>query len=46
MVRIGKLDPGNIRGRDIENSFVNRTIKLWNELPADALATFPFRAHI
>jgi hypothetical protein len=22
-------------------SFVKRTIKLWNELPAEALATFP-----
>jgi hypothetical protein len=23
-------------------SFVNRTIKLWNDLPAEALVTFPF----
>jgi hypothetical protein len=46
MIRIGKLDPGNIRGRDIGHSFVNRTIKLWNQLPARALATFPCRAHI
>jgi len=27
-------------------SFVNRTIKLWNQLPAEALATFSCRSHI
>jgi hypothetical protein len=27
-------------------SFVNRTIQLWNKLPADALATFPFKQSI
>jgi hypothetical protein len=26
--------------------FVNRTIKLWNRLPAEALATFPCKPHI
>jgi hypothetical protein len=32
---------------DIEKySFVNRTIKLWNELPAEALVTFPCKKHI
>jgi hypothetical protein len=33
--------------RDIEKySFINRTIKLCNQLPAEALATFPCRSHI
>jgi hypothetical protein len=27
-------------------SFVNRTIKLWNQLPAEALATFTCQSHI
>jgi hypothetical protein len=27
-------------------SFVNRTIKLWNQLPAEALAAFPYRSRI
>ena len=27
-------------------SFVNRTIKPWNELPAEALATFPCKSHV
>jgi hypothetical protein len=27
-------------------SFVNRTIKLWNNLPAEALVTFPSKPHI
>jgi hypothetical protein len=27
-------------------SFVNRTIKLWNQLPAEALATFPYKPRI
>ena len=27
-------------------SFVNRTIKLWNQLPAEALATFHSKSHI
>jgi hypothetical protein len=26
--------------------FVNRTIKLWNQLPAEAQATFPCKSHI
>jgi len=33
--------------RDIgKYSFVNRTIKLWNRLPAEELATFPTKSHI
>jgi hypothetical protein len=27
-------------------SFVNRTLKLWNQLPAEAQATFPCKSHI
>jgi hypothetical protein len=27
-------------------SFVNRTIKLWNNLPAEELGTFPCKPHI
>jgi hypothetical protein len=27
-------------------SFVNRTVKLWNNLPAEALVTFPCKPHI
>ena len=27
-------------------SFVNRKIKLWNQPPAEALATFPCKSHI
>jgi hypothetical protein len=26
-------------------SFISRTIKLWNQLPAEVLATFPFKPH-
>ena len=42
---------GKIRARkqrtDIgKYSIVNRTIKLWNQLPAEALATFPCKSHI
>jgi hypothetical protein len=29
-----------------KHSFVNSTIKLWNQRPAEALATFPYRSHI
>jgi len=32
---------------DIGNfSFVNRTIKLWNQLPAEVLTTFPCKSYI
>jgi hypothetical protein len=27
-------------------SFVNRTIKLWNNLPTEALVTFPCKPHM
>jgi hypothetical protein len=27
-------------------SFVNRSVKLWNQLPAEALVTFPWKSHI
>jgi hypothetical protein len=27
-------------------SFVNRTVKLRNQLPAEAQATFPYKSHI
>ena len=27
-------------------SFVNRTIKIWNQLPAEALGTFPYKPKI
>jgi hypothetical protein len=27
-------------------SFVNRTVKFWNNLPAEALVTFPCKPHI
>jgi hypothetical protein len=27
-------------------SAVNRIIKLWNQLPAEAMATFPCKSHI
>jgi hypothetical protein len=41
-----KIRAGKYR-TDIEKySFVNRTIKLWNQLPADSLATYPCTAHI
>jgi hypothetical protein len=26
--------------------FVNRTMRFWNQLPAEVLASFPFRSHI
>jgi hypothetical protein len=29
-----------------KHSFVNRAIKLWNQLPAEAQATFPYKSHI
>ena len=29
----------------LKYSFVNRTIKLWNQLPTEVLATFPCKSH-
>jgi hypothetical protein len=40
---IGKLGTGS-KGR--KYSFVNRTIQLLNQLPADALGTFPCKPSI
>jgi hypothetical protein len=42
---IGKLGPGNKEFID-KYSYVNRTIKLWNQLTAEGLATYPCRSHI
>ena len=45
MITVVKLGPGN--RTDIgKYCFVNRTIKLWNQLPAEPIATFPFKSHI
>jgi len=41
-----KIRAGKHRTDIGKYSFVYRTIKLWNHLPADTLATFPCRAHI
>jgi hypothetical protein len=46
MVIIRKIRARKQR-RDVGTySFVNRTIKLWNQLPAEALATFPFKPRV
>jgi hypothetical protein len=45
MIMIGKLGPGN-KEHIGKYSFVNWTIKLWNQLPAEVLVTFPCRSHI
>jgi len=37
---------GRTQGTDIgKYSFVHRTIKLWNQPPAEVLATFPCKPH-
>jgi len=46
MIVIGKLRPGNKEHILGNIPFVNRTIKLWNKLPAEALATFSCRSRI
>jgi hypothetical protein len=46
MTMIGKLGVGNKKTDIGKYSFVNRTIKLWNNLPAEALVTFPCKPHI
>ena len=48
MITIVKLGPGNkvqisVNGK---HSSVNRTIKLWNRLPVEALSTFLCKSHI
>jgi hypothetical protein len=40
MIIIGKLGVGEITNVG-KYSFVNRTIKTWNQLPSDLLASFP-----
>ena len=40
MIIIGKLGL-EIKEQILVNSFVNRTIKSWNQLPASLLASFP-----
>jgi hypothetical protein len=46
LITIVKLGPGNQRKDIGKCSFVNRTMKLWNQMPAEALATFPSKTHI
>jgi hypothetical protein len=46
MTTIGKLGQGNKKTDIGKYSFVNRTIKLWNNLPAEALVTFPCKPQI
>ena len=41
MVPIVKLGPGSK-----QQMSVNRTIKLWNQLPAEAPATLPYKSQI
>jgi len=45
MITIVKSRPGN-KEKVGKYSFVNRAIKLWNQLPAGALTTFPCKSHI
>jgi hypothetical protein len=46
MSTIGKLGQGNKKTDIGKYSFVNRTIKLWNNLPAEAFVTFSCKPHI
>jgi hypothetical protein len=41
-----KLRAKKQRGDIGKYSFVNGTIRRWNQLPADAVATFPCKLHI
>jgi hypothetical protein len=46
MIMSGKIRARRQR-RDVGTySFVNSTINLWNQLPAEALATFPCKLHV
>ena len=45
MITIVKLWPGN-KEQTTVNTCVNRKIRLWDQLPAEALATFPCKSHI
>jgi len=42
MIIIGKLGLGN-KEQMLVNSFVYRTIKSWNQLPASLLASFTYK---
>jgi hypothetical protein len=43
---VRKIKPGNEETISVKkNTLVNRTIKLWNQQPAKALATFPGKTH-
>jgi hypothetical protein len=46
MIAIVKLGSGTKRTAGSKYSSVNRTFKLWNKLPAGALATFPCKSYI
>jgi hypothetical protein len=46
MNTIVKLWPGNKKRDTGKYFFLNRTIQLWNQLPAEALATVPSRSYI
>ena len=41
-----KIRSGQQRTHIGKYSFLNRIIKLWNQLPAEVLVTFPCRSHI
>ena len=44
--RLFCIDNARVIYRKIRYSFVNRTIKHWNQLPAFALGTFPCKPEI
>ena len=46
MIMIGKSGSRKHRTDMVKHSFVNGTDKLWNQLPAEALQTFPRRLHM
>jgi len=46
MITIVKLGPGNKEHILVNASFVYRTIKLWNQLPVEALPTVTCKPHV
>jgi len=46
MITIVKLGPGKKEQISVNNSFVRRTTKLWNRLPAEVLATVTCKSHV
>ena len=47
IIIVVKLGPGERERKDIgKYCFVNRTIKVWNQLPAEALVTLRCKLHI